>query len=147
MSDNFTIVLPVDPFATASKECVEATLALLSKLRADAQEFELFQSDTPDFFHCGSNFDAAFCPFCQADLTDWWIRAMNTWHEDPRLLSVTTPCCNRVTSLNDLDYDWPQGFACVAFRLTNPSADLEPEELLQIEATLGLPVRIISMHI
>jgi hypothetical protein len=148
MSDNFMIVLPVDPFAIPPKARAEATLALLEKLRADAQEFELYQSDTPDFFHCGGNFDAVYCPFCQTDLTDWWIEAMNAAsHENPQLLSVTTSCCSRVTSLNDLDYDWPQGFACVAFSLMNPDSELEPEEIQQVEATLGLPVRIIWMHI
>lgn len=149
MSDNFMIVLPVDPLAIPPKERTEAALKLLSELRPDAQEFELHASETPRFFHCGGNFDAVYCPFCQTDVQEWWSEAMTAWGngKDLRVLSVTTPCCGRATSLNELDYDWPQGFACVAFELMNPSSELEPGELQQVEAALGLPVRIVWMHI
>jgi hypothetical protein len=148
MSDNFMIVLPVDPFAVPSKERAEATLELLSKLRPDVQEVELRTSETPEFFCCLGNFESVYCPFCQTDVEKWWGKAMDAWwHGDRRLLSVTTPCCGRVTSLNDLDYNWPQGFACVAFELMNPDSDLEPEELQRVEKTLGLPMHVMWKHV
>ena len=71
----------------------------------------------------------------------WWNS------EDRRSLAVETPCCGRATSLNDLDYVLPQGFACTAIELMNGGRDLEPEEREQVEAALGLPVRIIWSHI
>jgi hypothetical protein len=52
-----------------------------------------------------------------------------------------------VTTLNELDYVWPQGFACIAITLMNPDPDLEPAERQQVELALGLPVRVIWRHI
>ena len=62
-------------------------------------------------------------------------------------LSAEMQCCGRVTTLNELDYVWPQGFACVAITLMNPDSDLEPAERQQVELALGLPVRVIWRHI
>jgi hypothetical protein len=67
--------------------------------------------------------------------------------EDRRDLSVETPCCGRASTLNDLDYDSPQGMPCFAISLMNPAPDLEPEERLKVEAVLGIPLRIIWRHI
>ena len=66
---------------------------------------------------------------------------------DHRELSAETPCCRRPISLNDLNHDSPQGFACLAVELMNPETDLEPEELRQVESALGTPVRIIWRHL
>jgi hypothetical protein len=149
MSDSFMIVLPVDPLAVPPKERIEAAYKLLSELRPDAQEIELHALGTPEFYFAAENLESVFCPLCQADLGDWWPKAVTVWgqREDRRDLSIETPCCHRMTSVNDLDYDEPQGFGCVAFELMNPSFDLEPEELQQVETALGVPVRVIWKRI
>ena len=74
---------------------------------------------------------------------------LNRWaeSENRREIGVTTPCCGRATTLNDLDYVWPQGLACVAFEMLDRGRDLEPEERRQFEEALGLPVRVIWQHI
>ena len=149
MSDDWMIVLPADPLAIATKARAETALVLLKKLRPKAQDPELHLSETPHFFDCGGNFENVFCPFCAADITARWSDAMDKWwnSEDRRSLAVKTPCCGRTTSLNDLDYVLPQGFACTAIKLMNGGPDLEPEEREQVEAALGLSVRIIWSHI
>jgi hypothetical protein len=149
MSDNWIIVLAADPLATPSEERAEAALELLMALRPEGQEPELHLSETPEFFYAGSNFQYVFCPLCEREIGEWWSEAMNRWDKggDRRSLAVETPCCSRATSLNDLDYVSPQGFACVALELMYPGADLEPEEVRQVEATLELPVRIVWKHI
>lgn len=149
MSDNWMIVIAADPLAVPPKARAEAALHLLKTMRPDAQAPALYLSDKPKFFHCGGNFGNVFCPFCGADINEWWPKSMDAWWNSPnhRDLSVVTPCCGLATTLNDLDYDRPQGMACIAISLRNPEFDLEPEERLQIEASLGLPVRIIWEHI
>lgn len=148
MSDNWLIVLASDPLAKPPEDRAEAAFKLLCSLRQNAEEPELHQSDTPAFFDCGGNFEGIFCPFCKKDVSDWWGDAMGRWWRgDHSLLAIETPCCRRVTSLNDLDYVSPQGFACVAMELMNGGPDLEPEEREQIERALGLPVRIVWRHI
>jgi hypothetical protein len=149
MSDNWMIVIPVDPVAVPPKERTKAAFDLLCALRSEAQDAELHISDTPEFFDGGSNFESVFCPFCQTDIWDWWIKAIDEWWNgtNHRALSAEMPCCGRVTTLNELDYVWPQGFACVAITLMNPDSDLEPAERQQVELALGLPVRVIWRHI
>lgn len=143
------IVIAADALAVPPKERAEAALNLLKTIRPEAQDPELYLSDKPNFFHCGANFGNVFCPFCGTDIMEWWQKASESWWNsaDRRDLSVVTPCCGRATTLNDLDYNRPQGFACVAITLMNPDSDLEPEERQQVEAALGLPVRIIWQHI
>ena len=149
MSDNWMIVIPFDPLVVPPKACAEAAFALLTTMRPEAQDPELYLSDKPEFFDCGSNFGNVFCAFCGTDIMEWWREPFKAWWDsgDRRNLSVQTPCCDRATTLSDLDYDRPQGMACVAISLMNPDADLEPEERLKVEAALGLPVRIIWRHI
>jgi len=149
MSDHFMIVIAADPLARPPAERADAALALLTALRPEAENPECRQSDTPEFFDCGQNFDGVFCPLCQADVQEWWGDAMGRWFEsdDRTSLYVEMPCCGGATTLNDLDYVAPQGLACGGFELMNPGPDLEPEELRQVEDALGTPVRIIWRHI
>jgi hypothetical protein len=149
MSDNWMIVIPVDPLAVPPKERAEAAFALLTTMRPEAEEPELYLSDQPEFFHCGSNFGNVFCPFCAAEIREWWSKPIDAWWKsaDRRDLAVETPCCGRATTLNDLDYVCVQGMACVAVTLRNPNFDLEPQERSKVEDALGLPVRVVWRHI
>jgi hypothetical protein len=81
MSDTWLIVLPTDPLATPSKERCEATFDLICALRPEAEAPELHVSDSPEFFDCGGNFEAVFCPFCTAEVTSWWMKQMDRWWE------------------------------------------------------------------
>jgi len=149
MSDNWMIVIAADPLAVPPKERAEAAFNLLKTMRPDGEDPKLYLSDKPDFFHCGANFAHVFCPFCGTEIREWWEKPINDWWNsaDRRDLLVVTPCCGRATTLNDLDYSRPQGFACVAITLRNPYSDIEPEERQQVEAVLGLPVRLIWEHL
>lgn len=149
MSDNWMIVLAKDALALPPRERAEAAMAVLLALRPQAGEPELHYSETPEYFHCCGNFSGVYCPFCQKDVGDWWGVELNRWAEsgNRREIGVTTPCCGRATTLNDLDYVWPHGLACVAFEIMERGPDLEPEERRQIEEALGLPVRVIWQHI
>ncbi len=62
-------------------------------------------------------------------------------------LAITLPCCGGTTSLNDLDYDWPAGFAKFVLEAMNPNVkDLDVEAVNRLEATLGCALRRIWTH-
>jgi hypothetical protein len=62
-------------------------------------------------------------------------------------LRVTTPCCGTRTSLNQIAYSWPAGFARYTLEALNPGVGSLPTHLVQRpEVTLGAPVRIIWAH-
>jgi hypothetical protein len=60
-------------------------------------------------------------------------------------LDVTVPCCGSTVSLNDLDYDWPAGFARFVVEARNPRvgnlSDAEMRELELIVRTRLRPIR------
>lgn len=148
MSDNLLIVIPRDPLAIPSATRLEAARALIAGL-CDAEQVTVQMAATPNFYSCMEGFEGVFCPVCKAALPmPWWRDQMNRWwNGDRRDLRTTLPCCNAVTSLNDLDDQGAQGFACAAIEAMNPERDLKSDELQQIEAALGLPVRVIWARI
>jgi hypothetical protein len=64
-----------------------------------------------------------------------------------RLLAVTMPCCQHATTLNDLHYSWPAGFASFVLSAVNPDRSwLQDAELQNIAEALGHPLRQILTH-
>ncbi len=64
------------------------------------------------------------------------------------MLVVTVPCCDVETSLNELVYDWPMGFARFRIEILYPNrAWLTDEELTALTDALGHPLRQILIHI
>jgi hypothetical protein len=61
-------------------------------------------------------------------------------------LSVVVPCCGSKTSLNELRYEWPAGFAQFIIEIINPDRNISDEELLKIETILGSKLRKIWSH-
>ncbi len=75
---------------------------------------------------------------------------MTTAHETAfGALGVTTPCCTSQTTLNDLVYDWPAGFARFVLEARNPGVAglLSPADQAILEAALGCPVRQVLARI
>ena len=62
-------------------------------------------------------------------------------------LDVVAPCCDAVTTLNDLKYHWPQGFASWSITVKNSNrGQLDDAERAHIESALGHPVRLVYAH-
>jgi hypothetical protein len=63
-------------------------------------------------------------------------------------LATTTLCCGQSSTLNDLDYDWPQGFARWRIDIMNPGVGRLPYETeQQLADPLGHPVRLVYTRI
>ena len=142
------ILIPKDPLAKPPKERCQAAFDRLCALRPEGGEPELQIYDAPEFVWTVEEAESVFCPFCGADIDSWFYDALDRWEEgDRNSLATTTPCCAQPTTLNDLDFGGTQGFACVTMELLRPGDDLEPFERKEIEALLGVPVRVIWRHI
>jgi len=105
---------------------------------------------TPDvrFVDCGENFESVRCPRCGADLGEWWAIAMEAGHEQCFAdLRVTTPCCGVKTTLNQLDYASPSGFARFVLEALEPGAgSLSHGSVERLRGLLGCDVRVIWAH-
>jgi hypothetical protein len=61
-----------------------------------------------------------------------------------RLGSYSLPCCGKPTTLNDLVYEWPQGFGRFAIVAMNPGIEkVSDRQKAELEKTLGTPLRVI----
>lgn len=122
MSDTIYKIIPQDPFYDAGVQLIQASAQRLAQFLSDAP-VNWLRYDAPVFIDCGSNLDSISCPHCGAGLPfgDWqqWMDARFDGSGFGEL-SVTMPCCGKVSSLNALRYSWPCGFARFALEILNP---------------------------
>ncbi|GHF21926.1 hypothetical protein GCM10018789_59980 [Streptomyces werraensis] len=121
--------------------------------RAQAERTRAFPSSagsSVEVVICGFNLGRISCPHCGAEFAPgWWGEAVSErYYEGFSTLMVTVPCCDVETSLNELAYDWPMGFARFRIEVTYPNrAWLTDEELASLTDALGHPLRPMLVHI
>ena len=149
MSDNYLRFIPMDPRYVPAAEAIEESRLYLARLAPDADEVTAAVGDEINFIDQGANFERVSCPRCATELDKgWWgeeveraSAAAFTW------LEVTVPCCGSTLSLNDLDYEWPAGFARFVLEAMNPNVpDLAESDVAVLSAMLGTPLRRIWTH-
>ena len=79
---------------------------------------------------------------------EWWTEQMGLAGESSfRDLGLITPCCGNKTSLNDLGYEWPAGFAQAELSVLNPQRGwLDEAELARVASELGYPLKQVMAH-
>jgi hypothetical protein len=147
-SDTYLRVIPVDPACVPSALARERASTILSRAVPLADDVASQVTEDVRFVDCGANFETVSCPRCGTDLGEWWSTAMELAHEQQfRDLRITTPCCARRTSLNELVYSWPAGFARYSLEVLNPGVgSLSEQTVRRLEGALGVAVRVIWAH-
>jgi len=115
-----------------------------------AYDVVLSWHDAIEFVDCGSNLEAITCPWCRTNIDiAWWADQLSARYDNGfDDLTITTHCCDRACSLNELGYDWPCGFARFQIEISNPDRDpLTAEELAALGDTLGHHLRQVIAHI
>ena len=150
MSDDYVHIIPADPGYIPDTAARQAAVSYLRSIAPQACEVTCSVYDHLRFVHCGGNFEKISCPSCGAEIdTGLWHDWMDLDYcgQGFRLVQHPMPCCDAHHTLHDLAYDWPQGFARCDVRATNPQiGKLSDEQIGQIEAILGCPVRVIYEH-
>lgn len=150
MSDSIFRLIPASPEHVPSEEALSAARGLLRAQLPSAQEIEEELTPEVRFVDPGENLEEIRCPACSATIAmAWWITAMDEAHRTAfRNLTVLPPCCGQTTTLNDLTYLWPAGFARFSLEVLNPGIpDLPPGALAELETVLGTRLRLIRAHI
>ncbi|GAP12843.1 hypothetical protein LARV_00583 [Longilinea arvoryzae] len=148
MSDEVLKLIPLSPTYVPDNEILKTAVARVREYFPKAERIEMEISESPQFIDPGSNLERITCPICNAVLEDgWWQDAMDKASENGfRDLAVELPCCGQKTTLNDLRYQWPAGFAQFSIEIHNPEAE-DPEAVLpDLADFLGSPLRIIRAH-
>ena len=150
MSDDFLRLIPTTPTFLPSAEARDAALQLLKSWLPSADAITSEISEQTRFIDPGTNLERVGCPFCGSALSDCWESAMESasarGFSD---LEVVVPCCQTRTTLNDLRYEWPAGFARFVAEVRNPGrgAALTSEEIWQLEQILGCELRQVLAHL
>lgn len=151
MSDNFLIFVPTDPDRVPSPEVQREVTQLVRTSLPDAEEVTSEANDRVQFYDCGSHFERASCPQCNAELSlAWWGEIMDEDYDDGgfKLARYELPCCHRSSSLNELRYVWPQAFGKFAISAMNPNVGKVSDSLVAaVEERLGCAVAIVRRHL
>ena len=150
MSDNWITLIPEDPMFVPDLAKQVRARSRFAEIAPDAGEIEIKTSETVAFFDCGSNFERVHCPSCRAEIAiEWWQDRMNEDYNDGFMLTkYATPCCNTPCTLNELAYEWPQGFGRFALDAMNPNiGTLDEGYKKELEDILGTVLRVIYQHI
>lgn len=146
MSDHFLVVIPADPKALLPETAPALRDALASL--AGTKEVRIKDYGKLQFIDCGENFERILCPACRTEISveQWHIWMDEDWHGEDgfHLHRHKTPCCRRETNLNDLVYEWPQGFArwFVSARNTGRAA-LTASEVSRLSEVAGIQLKTI----
>jgi hypothetical protein len=145
MSSTVVRYIPEDPDYVADAGASEAARALLQKSLGSPAVVTV--TEGASFVDPGANLDGIRCPACGGDLDmDWWQAEMSRAAERKFThLGITVPCCGAETSLHDLDYDMPAGFARMVLEVHDPHGDVdEAVDVEALEKLLGCIVRRID---
>lgn len=145
MSENFLRIIPLEAGHVPAPKARDKALALLRTLLPRAAEVRAILQDHLFFVDQGENLEEIRCPRCNATLVpEWWMTEMDragaAKFSD---LSVVVPCCGATTSLHDLEYDWPAGFARFVLQVREPALAgwLDDAAVSRLEKVLGAKVR------
>jgi len=151
VSDNYLTVIPTDPSWQPDRDAADHAAAVLSGLLPDndaRRGLDVRWHGTVEAVSCGGNLETISCPHCGTESGDWWGEAVQERYDEGfSTLLVTVPCCGAETSLNELVYDWPMGFASFRIEVLYPNRGwLTEEELASVATAVGHPLRQILAH-
>lgn len=154
MSDTWLVIFPTDPEWAPDPDQQALATAAIARLvpSAAAGQPELTRNANVEFIDAGANFGSIRCPLCREELAmNWWDGHMSGQYSADhgfRLKPINAPCCGAMTTLNELAYEWPLGFARWTASVVYPERSwLSEEELGEIGAELEHPVRQTFRHI
>jgi hypothetical protein len=151
VSDNITTLIPQDPRFVPTKKARDAAVRMLRALAPRADEITSGVDDEVSFRDCGGNFESVACPRCRKkiELETWqgWMFEDGPDDGGFRLGPLTTPCCKTEVTLNDLVYDWPQGFSRYYLSARNAGARFPVAVTRKLEDLLGCKLRVIRQRL
>jgi len=116
MSDHWIAIIPRNINSTVDLNALHQVADEMRRIAPEADEVEVIHGDVVRMFDCGGNLETIGCPACKGELdTQWWQdRVDDGYDEDDEsfdLKELELPCCGHRCTLNDLRYDFDQGFS------------------------------------
>ena len=145
MSDCYVRILPESPEDNIDTTAVTAIIKYLSEYTV-SDSIRCVESAAMMFVDCGGNLDRIVCPHCGGAVDfGWWGERMTEAHAGRFAdLRVVMPCCAMQSSLIDLLYDFPCGFAKTMIEMRNPQIPVSEACLVQLRRMAKCSVRLIA---
>ena len=150
MSEYTIHLIPKDASYIPPAKAQKTLLEYVIQLDLGEEDIVSVAFDHVRFQDCGANFSKISCPNCSADISvDRWQACMNRNFNGKEfdLKPFSTLCCNFVTNLNELIYDFPQGFSKYRLSIINPKKNIKKNESTTLEKILGCQLNIIHYHL
>jgi hypothetical protein len=156
VSVNVLSVIPTDHLWQPSTSAAAAAELVVRRLDPEAVEVAAEWSEHVMFADCGSNWEGVRCPSCNEDIEAWFGDRISAASDESQFkdLAAVTPCCGTRTTLNDLTFSWPAGFASFRIRVETPTRAWQrpsdpwfsDSEIELVAEALGAPVRQVLAH-
>jgi hypothetical protein len=149
MSDNWIALIPKDPRFVPNAAARRQARDRFAEIAPEADEIEAAVSENVKFYDCGGNFEGVCCPSCGSEVMAWWKERMDEDYDGGfKLASYAMPCCDERCTLDELVYEWPQGFGRFVLQAMNPNiGELDDRYRREFEEILGTELRVIYQHI
>ncbi|MDD3293428.1 MAG: hypothetical protein PHG20_01930 [Geobacteraceae bacterium] len=145
MSTEFLFIIPAAPCYVPPPDMRARALDAFKKMLPTADEVDAIVHNEIRFIDAGARFETVRCPICDSELDQiWWGDAMNIAHRSAfRDLKVKLPCCDSQSTLDNLQYKMPSGFAqfLLQAREPGPGRYLTVDKLQALESILGTPLK------
>ena len=148
-SGNQLKIIPTNPNYEPSTEQQKGAIKYLATIFSK-NEISSVLTKNVEFIDSGENFESVNCNLCgqTIGIENWqevMDKAYQTWFSD---LTFLTPCCHKMTSLNDLEYDLPMGFSKYVIELIDPDIndDQNIDLTKNLKEILGQDIKLIWAH-
>jgi hypothetical protein len=147
MSDTFLHLIPNKPNLVPEKLNQDRAKKYLDSFFKNAN-VEFVETDDIEFVNPMANFENVYCNLCGRDIKieSWQYAIEQAYKSKLKDISFVTPCCQKTTNLNDLNYQWPAGFAKFTISISKPPEDINEDQLKELENILGTKIRKIWAH-
>jgi len=141
----FLYLIPDSPDYVPTTEVRDSALTAFRAMLPRAESVDAVVHREVRFIDSGMGFELVQCPLCRTELDPiWWGDAMNAAERNCfENLSVKLPCCDCPSSLNQLNYTMPAGFARFALQAQEPGLgrQLAADRLRALESILGTSLK------
>ncbi|MEO8147741.1 MAG: hypothetical protein ABI723_08905 [Bacteroidia bacterium] len=146
MSSTVLKIIPTVPSYVPSSVQQNSSKAILTEFYKGNQ-IEFLSLDTIEFVDQGANFESVSCNVCRQDIPieDWQNQMDKLYQNQFNDLTFQTPCKHQ-TSVNDLNYKSPAGFAKFIISISDAQSELPKTSLERLQEILGTPLRIVWAH-
>ena len=131
---------------------MEGAIELATTSFPRAEEVEAKIHDSIQFIDQGQNFEDVRCPHCRSSLLENFGDIMDERFDIEISgfleLDFVTPCCDKSTRLNELEFVTPAAFGSFQIDIMNPDPGEIPEGFSEaLERELGTSVTAVWCHI